>query len=348
MKKKLALILLLSLAIISLSAANPVPARSLSIYFIDTEGGASTLIVTPAGESVLVDAGFPGFDGRDAKRIKKAMDAAGVTAIDHMVATHYHADHYGGIPGIAKLVPIKHFYDHGKMTSLDEDKNFAVMYAAYQEVSKGQSATLKPGDTIPLKQAAGAKPIKLLVIAADGKVIGGKSLSKNAECAASNPQPEDKSDNARSIAMLLSYGDFEFLDNGDLTWNVESQLVCPVNNVGPIDVYQVTHHGTNSSNNPVLLRSVNPIAAIMNNGPKKGGHPDVVRDLKQLSSLKALYALHRNVASTADQNAPEDLIANLTEENDAGNMIWLNVDLAKHTFAITNGRTSATRTFSFK
>jgi len=348
LKKKLALIVLLSLAIIGLSAANTAPTRSLSIYFIDVEGGASTLIVTPAGESILVDAGWPGFDGRDAKRIKRAMDAAGVSQIDHMVATHYHVDHYGGIPEIAKLVPIKNYYDHGKVSSLDDDKNFPVLYAAYQAANKGQSTTLNPGDTIPLKQTVGTKPIKLLVIASRGEVIAGKSLSKNPECADRTEQPEDKSDNARSVSMLLSYGDFEFLDDGDLTWNIEDKLVCPVNKIGTVDVYQVTHHGMNISNNPVLMRSVSPVAAIMNNGPKKGGHPDVLAWAKQIPSLKAFYQLHRNVASTADQNTSEDLIANMTEENDAGNMIWLNVDLAKHTFAITNGRTNATRSFNFK
>ena len=347
MSKKLSIILCL-LVIIPISAARPVPTRPLSIYFIDVEGGASTLIVTPAGESILIDAGWPGFDGRDAKRIKQAMDAAHITEIDHMVATHYHADHYGGIPELAKLVPIKHFYDHGKVSPTEDDKNFPVLYAAYQAANKGQSTILRPGDTIPLRQTPGTKPINLLVIAADGNVIDGKSLKKNPECASMSSQPEDKSDNARSISILLTHGDFQFLDNGDLTWNIENKLVCPVNKIGTVDVYQVTHHGLNTSNNPVLLHSVSPVVAIMNNGPRKGGHPDTVAWLKQVPSLKALYQLHRNVTSTAEQNTLAEFIANPDEQPDAGNMIWLSVDLTKHTIAVTNNRTNATKAYEFK
>src|SRR5688572_10500421 len=142
--------------------------RTLDIYYVDVEGGAATLIVTPAGESLLIDAGWPGFEGRDAKRIQQAMRQAGIAAIDHLVATHYHVDHYGGIPELAKLVEIKHFYDHGKMTSLVEDMKFSERYAAYQAAAKNQTITLKPGDTIQLKTASGTPPIKLLCVAAHG------------------------------------------------------------------------------------------------------------------------------------------------------------------------------------
>src|SRR5437867_768136 len=102
--------LLLLVSAVSLFSAGRTTAarRTLDIYFIDVEGGAATLIVTPAGEAVLIDAGWAGFDGRDAKRIQQAMQQAGMTAIDHLVATHYHVDHYGGIPELAALVPIKH------------------------------------------------------------------------------------------------------------------------------------------------------------------------------------------------------------------------------------------------
>jgi glyoxylase-like metal-dependent hydrolase (beta-lactamase superfamily II) len=130
--------------------------RALDIYFIDVEGGAATLIVTPAGESMLIDAGWDGFDGRDAKRIQQAMRQAGITTIDHLVVTHYHGDHYGGVPELAKLVPIKRFYDHGKMTSLADDPQFAERYGAYQAVAKDRTTTMKPGDTIQLKPAVGA------------------------------------------------------------------------------------------------------------------------------------------------------------------------------------------------
>jgi hypothetical protein len=276
------------------------------------------------------------------------MDAAHVTAIDHMIATHYHGDHFGGIPEIAKLVPIKHFYDHGKIDPPENDKALQTLYAAYQATTKGQSTTLKPGDTIALRQVAGDKPIKLLCLVSSQNAIAAKSTTANPECASKTSQPVDTSDNANSLGFLLSYGDFRFLDNGDLTWNIEEKLVCPVNNIGHVDLYQAAHHGANNSNNSVLLHSINPIVSVIDNGPKKGADPEAIVWLKELPSTKALYQLHRNVKLKPEQNTTDDLIANLEETPDAGNMISVSVDLGKHIFAVTNQRTGATRNFEFK
>src|SRR5262249_49459970 len=156
--------------------------------------------------------------------------------------------------------------------------------------------------------------------------------------ASATQQAEDKSDNARSVAFLLRYGAFNFLDTGDLTWNIESKLVCPQNMIGQIDLYQVAHHGANTSNNPAMLRSIKPTVAIMNNCPRKGGHPDTVKALRDLPTLKDLWQLHRNVASAAEQNAPDEFVANLDEQNDAANMIRVSVDAAKRAFTVTNDR----------
>jgi competence protein ComEC len=161
-------------------------------------------------------------------------------------------------------------------------------------------------------------------------------------------QPEDKSDNARSVVLLLRYGAFDFLDSGDLTWNIEHKLVCPRNLIGEIDLFQVAHHGANSSNNPLLLRGVKPTVAIMNNGPRKGGHPDTVKWLRELPSLKALWQVHRNVASTVEQNAPADFIANLEEQNDSAHMIRVTVDAAKKSFSVTNARNGKSESYSIK
>jgi competence protein ComEC len=322
--------------------------RGLDIYYVDVEGGAATLIVTPARESVLVDAGWPGFDGRDAKRIEKAMKSAGIERIDHLVATHYHTDHYGGIPELAKLIKIDKFYDHGPLASLDEDKGFATKYAAYQSATKGESITLKPGSTIELKSASGTPPVSVQCLAARAEIISGKKAAANQECADAALKPEDKSDNARSIVLLLRYGAFDFLDTGDLTWNVEQRLVCPENLIGEIDLYQVSHHGMNISNNRALLRSIKPEVAIMNNGPRKGGHPDTVKWLLELPTLKDLWQVHRNVTSTPEQNAPADFIANLEEEKDEAHMIRVSVDAAKRTFTVTNDRNGKSKTYQIK
>jgi competence protein ComEC len=322
--------------------------NSLSIYFIDVEGGASTLIVTPAGESILIDAGWPENDSRDAKRIQRAMQKAGVTQIDHMIMTHYHVDHYGGIPNLAALVPIRHFYDHGPRTSLDEDPNFPRMYAAYQAANGGRSRTLKPGDSIPLKPDMGSPAPELLCVSGNGDVIKGASRPNNPDCDSAKLIEKDPSDNARSLGFILTYGGFRFLDLGDLTWNIEQQLVCPVNHLGHIDLYQVSHHGMNISNSPVLLRAVAPTVAVMNNGPRKGGHPDTVKRLKELPSLKALYQLHRNAETAGDQNAAVDFIANPEEQPDSGYMIAASVNAASHAFTVTNERTGASNSYPFK
>src|SRR5437016_14371809 len=120
----------LSVLFLSLTMAYPAraesPPRGLDIYFIDTEGGAATLIVTPAGESVLIDCGNPG--ARDAERIHKAAEQAGLKAIDHLVITHWHTDHYGGVARLTQLLPIHHYYDHGIPETLSEaPKNFPLL-----------------------------------------------------------------------------------------------------------------------------------------------------------------------------------------------------------------------------
>jgi competence protein ComEC len=321
--------------------------NTLNFYFIDVEGGAATLIVTPAGESVLLDAGWSDADGRDAKRIQQAMQQAGITAIDHLVVSHYHQDHYSGVPDIARLVTIKRFYDHGKMTELSEDPKFSERYGAYQTAAKNNTIGLKPGDTIPLKNTAGMPPVKLVCVAANAQVISGKSKT-NAECATPPIKQEDKSENARSVGLKLSWDGFEFLNLADLTWNISQQLVCPANLLGELDLYQVTHHGGNVNNTPMLLKSLRPTVAVMINGPRKGGHPDTIKWLQELSSLKALYQLHRNVQVPAEQNVAAEFIANPEEQNDAGYMISVSVDRAKRAFTVTNGRTKDSKSFSFK
>src|SRR5215468_2473612 len=165
--KKFRLLFLVSLLIAqtgAIVAQKQSPARrTLDIFYVDVEGGAATLIVTPAGESILVDAGWPGYEGRDANRIERAMKEAGITAIDHLITTHYHTDHFGGVPELAKLVRINKFYDHGPLSSLDEDKDFAAKYAAYRAAARDQTITLNPGSSIRLKQTQSAPPVFLQI-----------------------------------------------------------------------------------------------------------------------------------------------------------------------------------------
>jgi beta-lactamase superfamily II metal-dependent hydrolase len=289
--------------------------RGLNIYFIDVEGGAATLIVTPAGESVLIDCGFPG--SRDAERIHKtATEVAGLSAIDHLIITHWHLDHYGGVARLAQLMPIRQFYDHGIPEKLDDDpKNFPLLIQAYRLASKGKSKTLRPGDEVALRTQAGSPPLRLYCVCGSGDVIAGRpGAAANPLAKDNTPKPDDPSDNARSLGFLLSYGDFRFLDLGDLTWNIEAKLVVPNDKLGPVDVYQVTHHGMDNSNNSVLVRTVNPRVAIFNNGARKGGHPAVTATLRRLPEIQAIYQMHRNVTVASQENTDPALIANMDEK----------------------------------
>jgi competence protein ComEC len=341
MRRAVLIVLMLGLSMASTGAADR---RTLDIEWIDVEGGAATLIVTPARETILIDAGWPGNDGRDAKRIKAALERRGLTGIDHLIMSHYHVDHFGGIPPLAVVVPIKRFYDHGAMTELQEDKQFAEKYALYRAAAKDKTITLDPGSTIELKQVSGPK-VTLSVLASRGEAVSGPPKMQNPVSGEATVKPEDPSDNARSVTFVLRYGAFEFFDAGDLTWNVEALLVCPADRVGRVDLYQVTHHGLDQSNNVVLLKTLQPTVAVMNNGARKGGAAEVVRNLKALPSLKALYQGHRNIATTADDNTAPELIANLEQSPDDAHSIVASVDSAARTYTVTNARTGEARTF---
>jgi beta-lactamase superfamily II metal-dependent hydrolase len=322
--------------LLACACARAEEARGLEIVFVDVEGGAATLIVTPAGESVLIDAGFPGV--RDAERIRKAAEAAGVKAIDHLIVTHWHLDHYGAVEKLSQMMPIRHFYDHGIPDKLDEDKaNFPTLIEAYKKASDGKSKVLKPGDEIELKQKDGAPKVKLLCLCGDGEVIAGKpDAPENAVAKEHKAKDEDKTDNAKSLGFLLTYGDFRFLDLGDLTWNIEYKLVAPSDKIGRVDVYQVTHHGMDLSNNPVLIKTVKPRVAIMNNGPKKGGAGSVLATLRHVPEIEAVYQMHRNVALTDEENADAEFIAN-ADDKCQGEAIRLSVAADGKSYAVTVG-----------
>lgn len=344
MRRLLMLVMLAALVGGSVARADqPVP-RGLDIRFIDVEGGAATLIVTPAGESVLIDCGNPG--ARDAERVHQAAQAAGLKQIDHLAITHWHGDHYGGVARLAELIPIRNFYDHGIPETLAEDpKGFPLRIAAYKAASQGKSKTLKPGDDILLRQKEGAPPLRLRCVCSNGEVLPEPPAAvANPIAREHQPKPEDKTDNARSLGFVLSYGGFRFLDLGDLTWNVEYQLVHPSDKIGPVDVFQVNHHGLESSNNPVLLKTVRPRVAVFNNGPKKGCHPSVIATLRRIPDVQAIYQLHRNLTVAAQENTDPEFIAN-PDENCQGESILLSVAADGKSYTITVGRSGKPRRY---
>ena len=300
-------------------------ADRLDIYFIDVEGGAATLIVTPAGESMLIDSGYPDYGGRDRDRIIHVVkEVAGLERLDHAVVSHWHLDHFGNHAALAAPLKIRMFWDRGIPDLLQEDPKFPERIAQYRAATQNQSRTIRAGDTLPLK--SGATPLKVRAITASGDVIPNEGPA-NPFASRHQPQAEDTSDNARSISLLLELGKFRFLCCGDLTWNTEAKLMTPNNPIGQVDLFMATHHGLEVSNNPVLVLAIDPRVTVFCNGPTKGGHPQVISTLREGKSLQAIYQLHRNTKASAEQQTPAEFIAN-QEETSACKGTWIKASVA--------------------
>lgn len=300
---------------------------TLDFYWIDSMGGGSTLVVTPAGESVLFDSGNPG--GRDSGRILKlAGEVAGLKRIDHLVTTHLHSDHFGGAPEIAAEMPIGTVHDNGIPERDPDGRNDATWpqrIRGYREMKVGRRRVVEAGGEIELKPVReGVAKVTMRFVAARQKMaVRTQAVANVRDCADPNPKPVDTSDNANSIVTMIEMGGFRFFHGGDLTWNTEAALTCPVDQVGVVDVYQVNHHGLDVSSNPRLLKVLAPTVAVFNNGPTKGCHPTVVEALRSLERKPEIYQVHRNQASSGANTVPGQ-IAN--EAAAGGNYLVLSVE----------------------
>ncbi len=317
-------------------------AQNLEIYWIDAEGGAATLIVAPGGESLLVDTANKTPDDRDAKRIFAAAQQAGLKKIDILLTTHFHGDHIGAMPALAKMIPIGMYMDHGETVELNRP-NVAAAYKAYEELTAGKRKILKAGDRIPLKG------VDVEVIMSAGQAII-KPLKgageKNAACAEFKEHPpEPDPDNDQSVGFVLKYGKFSFIDMGDLTWNYEQKLVCPSNLIGKIDLYQTTHHGLDRSNSPQFVWAIQPLVAVMNNGPRKGGPATVFDTLRKSPGLRDIWQGHLALGTPKEVNTDEKMIANLEPTAECkGNLLKASVD-SKGEFTMTNLRNGFSKTY---
>jgi competence protein ComEC len=317
--------------------------KALHIYFVDVEGGQSTLFVTPSGQSLLIDTGWPGNEGRDAGRIAAVARKAGISKIDYVLITHFHTDHVGGVPQLAARIPIGAFIDHGENRE-STDADTVTGWKAYQQLlatGTYKHIIAKPGDVLPIQG------ISATVISADAALIE-KPLSgagqENPFCKNAETLPADNTENVRSLGTLITFGKLRIIDLGDLTKDKEMQLMCPINKIGKIDIYIVSHHGWEQSSSPAFVYGIAPRVAIMDNGATKGGTPSVLDIIEKSPGLENLWQLHFSDEGGATHNVSPEFIAN-PDGPDAGNYLELTAR-PDGSFEILNSRTQKTKNYS--
>ena len=343
---------LASLAFLAIDVAAANPPKTLDIYFIDVEGGQSTLLVAPNGESLLIDSGWAGngapgakagdpAQSRDANRILAAAKDAGIRQIDYALITHFHGDHDGGVVELSQLLPIRHFIDHGGFAAgAQVDAGTLAAYEAYRTVrDKADHIEPKPGDRLPLKG------LEAVIVSAAASTIDMPlpgAGEPNATCGRSALPPLDRVENPRSTGLVVAYGNFRFLDVGDLTGEPLFKLACPNDMIGPVDAYLVAHHGGADASDPATFAAFKPRVAIMNNGLKKGGSRAVYAALHEVRGLEDVWQLHRS-ETAGDQNFASERIANLDESS----AYWIKLSAKKDgSFQVLNGRTGLNKTYS--
>ena len=328
---------LLVCVVTSLLASVTWAADTLDIYVVDTEGGKAVILLTPKGETMLVDAGYPTEDDRDTKRIVEVARAAGIEHFDYIVATHYDADHAGNVPRVDALIPGKVFVDHGDpVPTMDPARSYCTPYV--KAIGDRKRVSVKPGDTIPLKG------LRITVVTAGGRAIAHPLAGVRPEESppASRPTYRDRDDNSGSVGLLYEFGRFRMLDLADLLSWVEYDLVCPRNLVGTVDLFMVSHHGLKVSNAKFLVHALRPRVAIMNNGARKGGAPETLDVLNGSPGLLDLWQLHYSEAG-GPKNAPADFIANLQQPCE-GKLIKVTVR-RDGAFTVTNTRNGFSKTY---
>jgi competence protein ComEC len=337
-----AIVALAFLALAASSPALPEP-KPLKIYFVDVEGGQATLFVTPAGQSLLIDTGWPGNAGRDADRIVAAAKKAALSKIDFVLLTHYHVDHAGGAPQLFEKIPVGTFIDHG-VNRESGDQPTEQSWENYQKLVSSHNVNrriAKVGDILPIEG------LRAEIVSSDGALLQ-KPLpgagAQNPGCDKTEQRPVDQTENARSLGTIITFGKVRILDLGDLTWNKELELVCPINKVGAVDVFIVSHHGWLQSNSPALLAAISPRLAIMDNGADKGGSTSSWDIVRKSAKLDDLWQLHFSNEGGVAHNSGDSFIANLPGP-DGGNYLKLTV-WADGKLEVYNSRTQTAKDYA--
>ena len=330
-------------------------ARNLDMYWVDVEGGAATLIVSPSGESLLIDTGWTVGD-RDAKRVYAVAQQAGLRKIDYLLISHFHADHVGGLAALSKMIPIGRFFDHGDAIEKENQQ----WLDSYKAASAGKRTIVKPGDEIPFKG------VRTLVVSSDQHILqtpvqGG---GPNPLCADAEQKAPVAPENQRTVGVMLSYGKFKFLDLIDLDWEKEMELACPVNRLGQVTVFQTSRHGSSDGAlAPAFLGAIKPQVVIVNNGPRKGmGQVDNnVKSLTphaapyernaylRLAGIPGIEGIWQEHLSLLDKdpshNTVENMIANLEDTADCQGH-WIKASIEPDgKYSVTNSRNGFSKTY---
>ena len=360
-------ILLVALAFAGTSPAAQTPAaKALNIYVVDVEGGNAVLFVAPSGQSLLIDTGNAGAAAtRDADRIMAAVKDAGITQIDHLITSHYHGDHIGGLAELATRIPIRHFIDHG--ANVQPGANIDPILQRYGELhAKVMHTVAKPGDTIPMAGLA------VRIVASGAEVIKAPlpgAGRPNPYCAGFQSRNANRTEDDQSVGTHMTFGLFRVLHLADLPWDREFDLMCPNNRIGTVDLWLVSRHGQPTSNSEALVHSIQPRVAIMNNGTRKGGQPDAMKIIHSAPGLEDLWQMHFSQLSGQEYTVPGLFIANAFDEQGPamplaaeappqqgaqappapqhnGTAYWFKVSAqADGTFTVTNSRNGFTKTY---
>jgi len=334
--------------LLALFTASLTAAPNLELYFIDVEGGKSVLLVSPSGQSMLFDVGWPASNNRPAstERIVEAVQAAGLKRIDFLVISHFDVDHLGDVPRLVAKIPVGRIFDHGDYQI--SNPQAALRFASYEALREKIGHTvLKVGDKVPIKG------VDVQVLSAGGQLIA-KPLAgagqRNALCDTYRQQDalaSDVEDN-QSIGLLITSGKFRMLDLADLEAHHSHDLVCPDNLIGTVDVYNANVHGQFKGIALELVGALHAPVIIQANGARKGADAQTWPVLEAApgprDKTKDIWQLHYSLNAGKDANPPDDFIANL-EPSDG--FKWIRISAAKNgTFTVTNTRHGFSKRYS--
>jgi hypothetical protein len=349
-------------------------AETLDIYFIDCGGsvGNATLLVSPSGESMMLDSGPPYV----AKRVLHVFKQLGLSKLDYMLSTHYHADHFGAAAAVSEGLKVVTFVDHGESveTGKTDDwwkqrrapwfrvgmgKQYDDMYERYAKAREaGKHLVVGPGDVVPING------FEARVVCSGAKVLA-KPLpgagGPNPASGKDERRADDDCEDAQSIGVLATFGSFRFAYLGDLTWNVAIDLFSPENKVGPVDAYVVTHHAQSfplsmgayyqglSACPKAELAGLRPRVAILSLGlhGHRQGDSLAMETVRSSLGLEDVWQTHFVVdGGEKDHNSPKDFCASV-EGDDPQQVRYIKLSADRDgSFTVSNSRNGFSKRYA--